>query len=132
MDPISDMLIRIKNASRAGLETVSFPHSEIKFQIASILEKRGFLSAINRKTHKVGKRSIKNIEVSLAYTDGKPKIHDVLRVSKLSRRVFKGKKELYPVKSGHGVSIITTSRGVMSDAEARKAGIGGEVLAEVW
>jgi small subunit ribosomal protein S8 len=132
MDPISDMLIRIKNASRARLKSVVIPHSELKFQIASILAKGGYIEDVQRRTKKVGKRVMKNIEINVVYVNGEPKLHEVRRVSKLSRRVFTKKSELYPVKSGYGMSIVTTSKGVMTDTEARKAGVGGEVIAEVW
>lgn len=132
MDPIADMLIRIKNAARAHAPSVVVPHSEIKFQIAALLMKAGFLSDVQRRTKKVGKQSHKNIEMTLVYADGDAKFHDVRRVSKISRRVFIGKNELYPIKSGLGMAIISTSKGIMSDTEARKAGVGGEVVAHVW
>ncbi len=132
MDPIADMLIRIKNAAKARIETVVVPHSEIKFQVATILMKKGYLSAVEPKMRKSGKSLKKTLELSVAYVEGEPKLHDIERVSKVSRRVYTKKSELYPIKSGFGVSIVTTSKGVMADADARKAGVGGEVIARVW
>ena len=132
MDPIADMLIRIKNAARARGRAVVVPYSELKFQIACILMKKGFLEDVQRKTRKLGKRSHKNLELTLAYAGEDPKVHDVKRVSKVSRRVYVSKRELYPIKGGFGVSVVSTSKGVMSDSEARKTGVGGEIIAEVW
>lgn len=132
MDPIADMLIRIKNAARAKLPSVTVPYSEIKFNIATILKGKGFLEEVERRTKKSGRRSLKNLELALRYKDGEPVFHDVERVSTLSRRVYIKRDEIYPVKSGRGTAVISTSKGVMSDDEARKAKLGGEVIAKVW
>ena len=133
MDPISDMLIRIKNAARAKLKSVVLPHSELKYSIAGTLMKEGFLDDAQRKTKKVGKRSLKNLELTLAYANGEPKVHDLKRVSKLSQRVYMKKGDLHPVrKSASGIAVISTSKGVMTTMDAKKAGIGGEVIFEVW
>ncbi len=95
--------------------------------------KEGFLDDAQRKTKKVGKRSLKNLELTLAYANGEPKVHDLKRVSKLSQRVYMKKGDLHPVrKSASGIAVISTSKGVMTTMDAKKAGIGGEVIFEVW
>lgn len=133
MDPISDMLIQIKNASYAHKKSIVIPYSEVKFQIASTLLKKRCVEDVQRKTKKIGKKIFKNLEITLLYKkDGTPIINGVKRISKLSRRVFKKKSELHSIKSGFGFSIVTTSKGIMTGAEARLAGVGGEVIAEVW
>lgn len=128
MDPISDMLIRIKNAQRAGHEAVSMPFSKFKFSLAKILEKHGFVGDVLKK----GKKVKKFFEIKLLYKDKNPRISDLKRVSKQGRRVYLSKAEIRPVRQGYGMSIISTSKGLMSDKEARKEGLGGEVIAEIW
>ena len=132
MDPIADMLIQIKNAAHAKKKSVIVPYSDMKFRIASSLLKAKFLEDVQRRTKKVGKKSFKNLELTLTYMNGDAKLHNVQRISKLSRRIFKKKNELHSVKNGVGISIVTTSKGVMTGNEARHAGVGGEVIAEVW
>lgn len=127
-DPIADMLIRIKNAGNAGRDTVSFPYSKIKHAIAEVLQKNGFIGAISKK----GKKIIRSIDVELVYQNDRPRITDVKRVSKYSRRIYRGVQEVYPVKQGHGMSVLSTSKGIMTGVEARKAKVGGELLFEIW
>lgn len=128
MDPISDMLIRIKNAQRAGHEAVSMPFSKFKFSLAKILEKHGFVGDVLKK----GKKVKKFFEIKLLYKDKNPRISDLKRVSKQGKRVYLSKAEIRPVRQGYGMSIISTSKGLMSDKEAKKEGLGGEVIAEIW
>ena len=128
-DPIADMLIRIKNAQAVKKETVSFEHSHIKMEIAKTLERAGYLGGIERKSRKGGK----SIEVKLLYDNTlSPKISGLKRVSKSSRRVYRGWREIYPPKNGFGVGIYSTPKGLKTDKEARKEKAGGELLLEIW
>lgn len=129
MDPISDMLIRIKNAALVAKEFVSLPHSKIKQEIANLMKEKGYLSSVEVR----GRKNRKVLELGLAYgADGKAKLNDVKKISKLSRRVYKKFTDLKPVKKGFGLSIISTSKGLRTDESARREKIGGEVLCEIW
>lgn len=123
MDPISDMFIRLKNAQRAGHEAVQIPYSKFKHEIAKVLEREGFVGAIERK----GKRIRKTLEIKLAQKG----IEDVRLLSKPSRRLYASYKDISRSKHG-GIIIISTSKGVMSAENARKEKAGGELIAEVW
>lgn len=128
-DPIGDMLIRIKNAGYAGKKTVSFPYSKIRFEIAKLLFEKKFIGDISKK----GKKHIKLIDAILFYDEfGEPKISDFKRVSKPSRRIYLGTKEIHKVKNGFGLGVYSTVKGILSDKEARSLKIGGEFLFEVW
>lgn len=126
MDPISDMLIRIKNAERAGHESVQVSHSKYKMEIAKALERAGWVGAVERK----GKRVRKFLEISLKSKSAKH-ISNVKFLSKPSRRLYAGAADL-PLARHGGTVIVTTSRGVMSALEARKEKIGGQLIAEIW
>jgi small subunit ribosomal protein S8 len=128
MDPISDMIVRIKNASDSGKESVVFPYSKMKLAILDVLLKEGFVKSFGRK----GKKTVKYIETVLFYDNGSPRIHGVDRVSKQSKRVYKKAKDIYPVKNGLGILVLTTPKGVISDKTARKEKIGGEALFKIW
>ena len=127
MDPVSDMFIRIKNASGAGHETVAIPYSRFKHEIARLLERHGYVVGIERK----GKRVRKILEVALKGGRENPAIHDVILISKPSRRLYAPFRDIARAKRG-GIVIISTPQGVMSGDEARKAKVGGEMIAEVW
>ncbi len=127
-DPIGDMLVRIKNAYRAKKESVLIPHSNLKQALAEVLKARGYIGNIERK----GKKIRKFLEIGLKYNDGAPVLTDARRVSKPSRRMYVKSVELKPVKYGHGIAIISTSRGLMSDKDAKDKKLGGEILAEIW
>lgn len=127
-DPIADMIIRLKNASAAGKATVTVPYSKIKMSIAELLEKEGFVKSVAKKGKKVGKL----IEIGLVYEDGEAKVHDVERVSKFSRRIYQKAKMLRPYKSGYGLLVLTTPKGILSDKEAREQNVGGEALFKIW
>ena len=128
-DPIADMLTRIRNASQAKFKTVDIPASNMKRDIAEILFNEGYIKAYEE---------IKNdnqgiIRVSLKYTDkGKKVISGLKRISKPGLRIYASKEELPKVLGGLGVAIISTNKGVVTDKEARKMNVGGEVLAFVW
>ena len=127
-DPIADMITRLKNAQDVGKTSIVFPYSKLKLAVAEILEKTGYI----KSTAKKGKKLAKSIEVELVYDNDKPKIRGVKRISKFSQRIYKGAKEIFPVKQGKGISIISTPQGILTDKEARKTNAGGEVLFEIW
>lgn len=128
-DPISDMLIRIKNALMARHKTVVVPGSKLKLEIARILKEEGYIEDYRVIEEKP---QIK-IEIVLKYDDKKrPVIAGIKRVSKPGRRIYRGYKELPRVLDGMGIAIISTSQGIMTDHEARKRRLGGEVICEIW
>lgn len=127
-DSISDFIIRIKNGSKAAKESVLVPYSKMAVAIAEALEKEGYVKGHTKK----GKKIIKAIEVVLAYEGGKPKVTDVKRISKPSKRIYRKASELRPVRNGFGRLIVSTPKGILTDSEARKAGVGGEALFEIW
>jgi len=128
-DPISDMLIRIKNALMARHKTVVVPGSKLKLEIARILKEEGYIEDYRVVEEKP---QIK-IEIVLKYDDKKrPVIAGIKRVSKPGRRIYRGYKELPKVLNGMGIAIISTSQGIMTDHEARKRRLGGEVICEIW
>lgn len=128
MDPISDMLIRIKNAQKAKKQAVSFGYSNIKYEIAKLLASEGFVADAQKK----GKKSARLLELKLLYDGSDPKITGLKRISKLSRRVYRGYKQIFPVRRGAGAAIYSTTSGLLTDREARKRKIGGEALFEIW
>ncbi len=128
MDPISNMLIMLKNASRAGRPSITVPYSKVKHAIADRLTVAGYLSGVAKKARK----SESLLELSLTYTDGTSKLKDVKRVSKPSRRVYMSVKEIRPVKNGHGSLFLSTPKGILTDKEARKELVGGEALFMIW
>ena len=127
MDPISDMLIRIKNAQNAGHEMVRLSHSKFKYEIARALEANGYVGKIERK----GKRVKKILEIELRYTGELPAISGITLISKPSNRMYAGAKELNAGRKG-GIILVSTPKGVMSGKEARKQKVGGMLIAEVW
>jgi small subunit ribosomal protein S8 len=128
-DPISDMLARIRNAASAAHADVSIPASKIKENIARILLEEGYVDAYDR----VEDSSHPVITIKLRYGDDRePAISGIRRISKPGRRVYRGAAELPRVLGGLGVAIISTSQGVMTDKQARRSRVGGEVLAYVW
>jgi small subunit ribosomal protein S8 len=127
-DPITDLLNRIRNAQAVGRATVKVPFSNLKYEIARILEKEGFIE----KTEKKGKRVKKIIEITLKYDDKVPAISGLKRVSKPGQRIYLPFKKIRPVRGGYGIAIISTSKGLMTDKQARKNKLGGEVLCEIW
>lgn len=127
-DPIADMLTRIRNASRAGHERVNFPGSRLKVAILDILKTEGFIIDY---TAKVESRK-SDIEVKLKYSNKRPVIQQLERVSKPGRRFYMKSTELRPVRNNMGLSIVSTSHGVMTGRKARKMNLGGEVICRVW
>ncbi|PIP60417.1 30S ribosomal protein S8 [Candidatus Uhrbacteria bacterium CG22_combo_CG10-13_8_21_14_all_47_17] len=127
-DPISDFLTRIRNAQSAGHETVTLPGSRIKFAIAKVLQKEGYLSGVKETIN--GQK--KTLEVGLKYEGKIPSIRSVKRISKPGCRVYRKSSELKRVLSGQGVAILSTSAGIMTNNEARRRKLGGEVLCEIY
>lgn len=128
MDSISDMLNRIRNAQSVLKEQVFIPFSNLKYEIAKILEKQGFV----KKTEKRGRKTKKIIEIDLKYIKKIPAISGLKRISKPGQRIYKNFKEIKPVRGGYGMAIISTSRGLMTNKEARKQKMGGEIICEIW
>jgi small subunit ribosomal protein S8 len=128
MDPITDMLNRIVNAQAVLKPTVSIPFSNLKYEIAKILEKSGFLEKVEKK----GRKIKKVIEITLKYSNEKPAISGLKRVSKPGQRIYSPWKKIKKVKAGYGIAIISTPKGLMTNKEARKQKLGGEILCEVW
>ncbi len=126
-DPIADMLTRIRNALSAGKLNVNMPDSKQKRAIAQVLKDEGFIAGFAQA--EADAKPILNID--LKYYEGKPVIEKIKRVSRPGLRIYKGKSELPKVMGGLGVAIISTSKGLMSDRAARKAGFGGEILCTV-
>jgi len=128
-DSIADMLTRIRNAASVKEEAVDVPASRVKLAIAHILKDEGFISKVESLT----KRNRKVIRLTLKYNKRKQSvISEIRRMSTPGRRMYVGHNRLPRIKSGFGVSIISTSKGIMTDSEARKLGVGGEVICNVW
>ncbi len=130
MDTVADALIRIKNGYMAYKEEVVLPYSKLILAICSVLKKEGYIVNFKEEKQKDSVRIL--ITVSLKYEDKKPAITNVVRVSKPGLRVYKGKSALPRVLNGLGIALISTPKGVMTDKEARKEGLGGEVMAQIW
>lgn len=133
IDPISDMLTRIRNATRAGQPEVLVPFSNLKKKIAALMKKENCIENFAEEDN--GKKKL--LKISLKYFEderGKKTSHiqNLERVSRQGQRVYVGKNQIPIVKSGYGFVVISTSRGLMTDGEARKAGLGGEVICKIW
>ena len=125
-DTISDLLTRIRNAQRANKDMVFIPHSKIKFSICEVLLNEGFISALD-----VEGDMKKSIKVTLKYYEGKPVIEYIKRESKPGLRVFKSTKDIPTVNNGLGICIVSTSKGVMTDKQAKENNCGGEIICSV-
>ena len=132
MSPIANMLTQIKNAQSRSKEEIVLPFSKMTFGIAEILKNKGFISGVEKKTRKMNKSEVSILGVELKYENGIGAIGGIKMISKPSRRVYAGKDDLRPIKNGYGISIISTSKGLMTGDEAKKAKIGGEVICEIW
>jgi len=129
MDQIANMMNMIKNASLKGHEFVVVSHSKIKFSIAECLVKEGYLKSAIKKT----KKGFPVIELGLVYgEDGEPKVSNVDRISKSSCRVYKGVKDIRTTRNGYGLTVLSTPKGILTDRQARKEMVGGEVLFKLW
>ena len=133
-DPIADMLTRIRNAVMAGQQTVSVPSSKLKTSIAAILEQEGFIKSFEEigrenKPHKTILLKLKYVGVRRSR---KPVISGIERISRPGRRVYASRRDIPWVRSGIGVAIVSTPKGVMTGSRARQLGVGGEVLCKIW
>ena len=128
-DPIGDMLTRIRNSQLRGKSTVQTPASKLRAWVLDVLADEGYIRGYQKVTGTDGHPAI---EISLKYYEGDPVIRELKRVSKPGRRVYMGVKDIPSVRQGLGVSIVSTPKGVMSDANARAANVGGEVLCTVF
>ncbi len=128
-DPLGDMLTRIRNAQMRGKSTVNTPASTLRGRVLDVLQSEGYIRGYEKAPTENGQGEF---TISLKYYEGEPVIRELKRVSKPGRRVYMGVKEIPTVRNGLGVSIVSTPKGVMSDAAARSANVGGEVLCTVF
>lgn len=130
MDPIADMICSINNAQAVGKkQVILYPYSDFKYAILELFKNEGFIDSVEKK----GRLSKRKIVVDLKYSeDGSPKIIKIRKISKQGQRIYSTYREMKPVKSGHGISIVTTSKGLLTNKEARKNKIGGEIICEIW
>ena len=128
-DPIADMLTMIRNALAVKSSKVLVPFSKLKYELAKILEREGFVEKVEKK----GRKPKKKIEIVLKYEeDGTPTISGLKRISKPGQRIYLPYKKIKRVKGGYGIAIVSTSKGLLTDKEARRQKIGGEILCEIW
>ena len=128
-DPVGDMLTRIRNAQMRGNSTVKTPASKLRGWVLDVLQNEGYIRGYEAGTSVAGHPEL---EISLKYFDGVPVIKELKRVSKPGRRVYSASKDIQSVRQGLGVAIVSTPQGVMSDAQARAANVGGEVLCTIF
>ena len=128
-DVIGDMITRIRNGLKAEKKTVLCPYSTMRENVLSVLKEEGFIEGYEKQEVRKG---IDNLEIALKYFEGKPAINELKRISKPGCRVYSSKEELPRIFNGLGVAIISTSKGIMTDANARKQGLGGEVLCSLF
>jgi small subunit ribosomal protein S8 len=126
-DPVSDMLTRIRNAHQRSQPAVTMPASKLKASVARVLQEEGYISGFS-----VSEEVKPSLTIELKYFEGKPVIEEITRISKPSLRSYVGTNDLPKVRSGLGIAVVSTSKGVMTDRAARAAGIGGEVLCTVF
>ena len=129
IDPIGDMLTRIRNGQMRSLNKINVPFSNFRLKILEVLKKEGYI--VNFKTD-IDKKNIKFLLVDLKYYEGQPVIKEIKRISKPGRRVYSRATSIPKIQNGLGMAIISTSQGVMSDIEARKNNIGGEIICKVF
>lgn len=128
-DPVGDLLTRIRNGQRANKATITAPASKLRENLLTVLEREGYIRGFERYSVRDG---IDELKIELKYNEGEPVITKIERISKPGRRVYAKIADLQKVYNGLGISILSTPRGVMSDAEARTANVGGEVLCQVF
>lgn len=128
-DPISNMIISMKNSALVSKDTVVVPFSKLKHAIAQCLKDNGYIAEVSKKTEK---KNVPVLEIELAYNGGASRIHDVKRLSKPSRRTYMSVHDIRPVKNGHGMIVLSTPKGILSDKQARKEMVGGEALFMIW
>jgi small subunit ribosomal protein S8 len=127
-DPLSDLLTRIRNGQQARKDSVLTPASKLRTHVLDVLQREGYIRGYSEEVL----AGQKGLRIELKYFEGQPAIQHLARISKPGRRVYSGSKDLPRIRNGLGVVIVSTPRGVLSDAEARDQNVGGEVLAEVF
>ena len=127
-DPLGDMLTRIRNGQQARKDSVLTPASNLRVRVLDVLQREGYIRGYSENASGVHRE----LRIDLKYFEGQPAIQYVQRVSKPGRRVYSGAKDLPRVRNGLGITIVSTPKGVLSDAEAREQNVGGEVLAQVF
>jgi len=127
-DPIADMINRIKNAQAVSKSTVKVPYSNLKYEVVKILEKMKWIDSVEKK----GKKTNKTIEITLKYSEGRPAITNIRKISKPGQRIYVSVNKIKKIRDGFGMSIVSTSRGLMTNIEARRENLGGEILVEVY
>ena len=127
-DPLGDMLTRIRNGQQARKDSILTPASKLRVRVLDVLQREGYIRGYSEEELS----GHKGLRIELKYFEGQPAIQHVARVSKPGRRVYSGSKELPRIRNGLGITIVSTPRGVLSDAEAREQNVGVEVLAEVF
>lgn len=133
MDPISDMLNRIKNAQAVGRERVSVPFSKVKLQIAQLLNAAGYIGEVERRTRTTKKSEVEYLDLVLKYIEGtEGAIAGMRIISRPSRHIYIKASQIRAVRSGYGTAVVSTSKGIMTSQDARKNGLGGEVMFEIW
>ena len=128
-DPVADLLTRIRNGQRAGKDAVTTPGSRMRENVLGVLEREGYIRGFEKSNIRDG---IDEIRIELKYYDGRPVIREINRVSRPGCRIYSKIKDLPKVYDGLGISILSTPQGVLSDAEAREANVGGEILCSVF
>jgi len=128
-DPIADFIIRIKNGSDAKKPSISISYSKVIESIAHTLKKAGYVSTIETKK---AEDSFPTLEVGLVYHDEQPRVHGVERISKSSRRIYQKSGDIRTFRSGFGNTVLSTSKGIMIDMDAKKNKVGGEILFKIW
>ena len=132
MYTIGNMLIQLKNAQAARHERVLIPFSKIKFEIAKVLKDKNFIQNVEIKKKKSKKSEYSYLDLRLKYNDGQGAINGIKFLSKPSRRLYFKNEDIKSVKSGYGIMVISTPKGIMSGDEAKKQNVGGEAIAEIW
>ena len=127
-DPISDLIIRLQNASNAGKLLVEVTYSKFAENVAHALKKAGYVTSVERK----GKKTANGLELGIAYVGEVPRIHGVERISKPSRRMYLKSSDIRMYRSGFGNTFLSTPKGILVDQEAKKNNVGGEVLFKIW
>ncbi|PIT86171.1 MAG: 30S ribosomal protein S8 [Candidatus Magasanikbacteria bacterium CG10_big_fil_rev_8_21_14_0_10_43_6] len=127
-DPIADMLTQIRNAQMTGKRTVMMPASKLKKRLADILSKEGYLGTITEETAEMPAILV----IELKYQSGKPRIQSIKRESKPGHRIYRKADELPRILNDYGIAIVSTSRGLMTNKEAREAGVGGELICSIY
>ncbi|MBI4091549.1 30S ribosomal protein S8 [candidate division WWE3 bacterium] len=130
MDTIAQMLTSIKNAGMSGKEFVELPYSSLNEKVLKVIKEKEFIKDF--KVFKPSGSPFKMLHIDLKFEDSAPRISEVKRISKLGRRVYKGRRAIKKVLGGYGISIVSTSRGVMEGSEARRRKLGGEVICQIW